>query len=133
MEKEIWCCECQNKINARLTDGQEIYPHRSDLYNLPFWKCDQCNNFVGCHHKTKEPTKPLGNIPTKEIKEARKHIHSLLDPIWKSSDSKTKTRKSIYNYLSDQLGFSYHTATLRTIEEARKVYKLLIQYRRNHG
>lgn len=128
MSKEIWCCACNSKTQARLTDGSEIYPHRKDLYDLPFWKCDKCNNFVGCHHKTKDRTRPLGNIPTPELKNARKHIHALLDPIWMNSDKRTQTRKKIYAYLSEKLGFEYHTAKLRNIEEARKVYKLLINY-----
>lgn len=78
---KIHCCECGNDVDARLTDGREIYPHRLDLFSLPFWKCDKCKNFVGCHHKTKYRTKPLGCIPTPEIKNARKQIHSLLDPL----------------------------------------------------
>lgn len=78
---EIYCCGCEKKVPARLTDGAEIYPHRHDLSGLPFWKCDTCGNFVGCHHKTKNRTRPLGCIPTPEIKEARKRIHSLLDPL----------------------------------------------------
>ncbi len=60
----IYCCGCNEKIKARLTNGEEIYPHRTDLYLLPFWKCDSCGNFVGCHHKTDNPTKPLGCIPS---------------------------------------------------------------------
>ena len=80
----IRCCGCQKKVEARLTDGSEIYPHRKDLYSLPFWKCDVCGNFVGCHHKTKNRTRPLGCIPTPEIKNARKHIHAILDPLWQS-------------------------------------------------
>jgi len=118
----IRCCGCGEKIEARLTDGSEIYPHRKDLFNLPFWKCDKCGNFVGCHHKTKDRTRPLGCIPTKEIKEARKHIHKILDPIWQSKRMK---RKEIYKILSDKLGFQYHTANIRSIEEARKVYSLI--------
>ena len=68
-------------VEVRLTNGAEIYPHRKDLSELPFWKCDTCGNFVGCHHKTGDPTKPLGVIPTSEIKRARQHIHRILDPI----------------------------------------------------
>jgi hypothetical protein len=72
----IYCCKCGGYVNARLTDGKETYPHRPDLYGLPFWRCDTCKNFVGCHHKTKERTRPLGCIPTKAIKDARKKIHA---------------------------------------------------------
>ena len=74
----LYCCGCERDVTGRLTNGGEIYPHRSDLADLPFWKCDTCKNSVGCHHKTTSPTKPLGCIPTKEIKAARHHIHKFL-------------------------------------------------------
>jgi hypothetical protein len=54
--EDIFCCECREKVNARLTEGEEIYPHREDLKDLPFWICDKCKNFVGCHHKTDNPS-----------------------------------------------------------------------------
>jgi len=78
---KIFCCACKSDVNARLTNGSEIYPHRSDLSSIPFWKCDDCGNFVGCHHKTSKPTQPLGHIPTPEIRKARQHIHMILDPL----------------------------------------------------
>jgi hypothetical protein len=71
--RDIYCCGCESAVQARLTDGREIYPHRPDLADLPFWKCDGCGNHVGCHHKTNDRTRPLGNIPTPEIRIARKH------------------------------------------------------------
>ena len=120
---EIFCCGCNENVQARLTDGSEIYPHRPDLCDLPFWKCDACCNFVGCHHKTENRTRPLGIIPTPEIKNARKHIHKLLDPIWESGKMK---RGQLYKILSDKLGWKYHTANIRSIEEARKVYRAIL-------
>ena len=118
---DIHCCGCSQKVNARLTDGVEIYPHRKDLKSLPFWKCDDCGNYVGCHHKTKNRTRPLGCIPTKELKDARQHIHKVIDRIWQSGGM---TRKQLYKRLSDDLGRNYHTANIRSIEEAREVYRL---------
>ncbi len=118
----IYCCGCNEKIEARLTNGKEIYPHRKDLYDLPFWKCDACGNFVGCHHKTKNRTNPLGCIPTPEIKKARQHIHRILDPIWKSGRI---SRNEIYSKLSEKLGWKYHTANIRSVEEAREIYKMV--------
>ena len=115
---EIYCCGCESKVNARLTDGQEIYPHRTDLYHLPFWKCDECGNFVGCHHKTKNRTQPLGCIPTKEIKEFRKIIHSIIDPLWKAGRI---SRSGLYKEISNELGWRYHTASIKSIEEAQQV------------
>ena len=119
---QIHCCGCGEEKDARLTDGAEIYPHRPDLSSLPFWKCDDCGNFVGCHHKTRDRTRPLGCIPTPEIKNARKHIHRILDPIWKSGGM---SRNDVYAALSDELGWEYHTAQIRSVEEARTVYRLV--------
>lgn len=128
MSREIYCCGCKKKVQARLTDGQEIYTHRPDLYQLPFWICDSCGNFVGCHHKTENRTRPLGCIPTPELKEERKKIHSILDPLWKEGHVK---RSDIYRKLSKDLGWKYHTAKIRSLEEAENVLSLLQTYTAN--
>lgn len=123
MTKQIHCCGCNAKVSARLTNGAEIYPHRQDLSELPFWKCDECGNFVGCHHKTSNPTNPLGCIPTPEIKAARQHIHRILDPIWKQGRME---RRAIYAEIAERMGRSgYHTANIRSVEEAREVYRTI--------
>ena len=106
----------------RLTSGIEIYPHRKDLSEIPFWKCDTCGNFVGCHHKTNNRTRPLGSIPTPEIREWRKKIHALLDPMWKGGSFK---RSSIYAELSSAIGRQYHTAEVNTQQEAEAVTQKL--------
>ena len=120
--KEIYCCGCDEKVQARLTDGKEIYPHRGDLVELPFWKCDACGNYVGCHHKTNNPNRPLGNIPTPELRKVRREIHRILDRLWKSGDYK---RKTIYAKISEAVGWPYHTSKIRNIDEARRVYKVI--------
>lgn len=116
---QLWCCQCQKDVDARLTTGAEVYPHRKDLAAIPRWICDGCGNHVGTHHKTATPTKPLGNIPSPELKKARIHIHALIDPAWKS---KRVSRRKIYAHLSSVLGRDYHTAELRTVDEARLCY-----------
>ena len=116
----LYCCGCNEEVEARLTDGREIYPHRRDLHALPFWKCDRCGNYVGCHHKTKNRTAPLGCIPTPELKQARQHIHAILDPIWQTGKM---DRKKLYAAISQQIGWKYHTAKIRSVEDARKVYR----------
>lgn len=122
--RELYCCGCSATVKARLTDGSEIYPHRNDLHELPFWKCDACGNFVGCHHKTKTRTRPLGCIPTPELKEARRHLHALIDPIWKSG---RMGRGEVYEAISREVGWNYHTAKTRTIEEARSAYRAVLK------
>ncbi len=105
-----------------MTDGGETYPHRPDLAKLYFWKCDKCGNFVGCHHKSNNPTAPLGCIPTHELKKARQTIHRILDPIWQTGKMK---RKEVYAYLTDKIGWKYHTANIRYLHEATEIIRLL--------
>ena len=118
---KIYCCNCEMDVEARLTNGAETYPHREDLHSLPFWICE-CGNFVGCHYKTSNPTKPLGCIASPEIKSARGHLHTLLDPIWQSG---IISRTGLYKRISDKLGYKYHTAELRCIDEGRRVYRVI--------
>lgn len=118
----IYCTGCEKDVEARLTDGKERYPHRPDLYELPFWKCDTCGNYVGCHHKTPQPTKPMGCIATPEILNARKKIHALLDPLWKSGKI---SRGSAYRYVTHRIGYEYHNGEIRSVEEARTIYRIV--------
>lgn len=122
---KLYCCGCGRDVLPRLTDGKEIYPHRPDLSALPFWKCDACGNFVGCHHKTGNRTRPLGCIPTPELKKARQRIHELLDPIWQGG---TMDRKKLYEAISHRIGWKYHTAGIRTVEEADRIYGIVMEY-----
>lgn len=123
---KIYCTGCQVDVDARLTNGRERYPHRPDLSRIPFWKCDDCGNYVGCHHKTNDPIRPLGCIATREILEARKKIHALLDPLWTNG---LIDRGDAYKYISENIGHRYHTGEIRSIDEARRIYKIILKLR----
>lgn len=118
--REIWCCGCGDDVSARLTSGREVYPHRRDLADRPFWKCDACGNWVGCHHRTDTPTYPLGVIPTPELKRARSHVHRLIDPLWKTGKM---PRSRVYALMSEKVGRRFHAAEIRSIDEARAAYR----------
>jgi len=120
--RTIYCCGCSSDALARLTNGAEIYPHRPDLATKLFWRCARCANYVGCHQSPQ--SSPLGNIPTPELRKARGHIHAVIDPIWKG---KRMTRGSLYKAISDKIGRQYHTAEIRTITEAREVYRVALE------
>lgn len=125
---QLWCCQCAGDVPARLTTGAEVYPHRPDLAAVYRWKCDGCGNHVGTHHKTDQPTRPLGNIPSPAMAKARIEIHKLIDPAWKSG---RVPRRALYGHLSAKLGRPYHTGELRTIEEAREVYRIALSFLRD--
>ena len=119
--KEIYCCNCGETVSARLTNGAEIYPHRKDLFSIPFWKCDTCSGKVGCHHKTKNKTAPLGVIPTPIISKIRGMIHCNLDVVWKAGKA---SRKEVYKAMSEKLGYEFHSAKIKSNDEAEKCLEL---------
>lgn len=119
---KIYCTGCEKEVEARLTDGSEIYPYRADLYDLPFWKCDTCASYVGCHYKTEDRTRPLGYLASKKYRDLKIQIHALLDPLWKSG---RLSRKEIYNKISKKLGRQYHTGEIKSVKEANKIIKFI--------
>lgn len=119
---KIFCTSCGQTVSARLTNGRERYPHRPDLAQVPFYTHDKCNSWVGTHRKTKQPYRPLGVLADEEMMVYRKRIHELLDPIWQSG---VRGRGQIYRRMSREMGVeSYHTGELRSLEEARKAWRI---------
>lgn len=97
--KRVKCDYCGD--NAVLVNGETIYPHRKDLYNLQFWQCQPCSAFVGCHKNS--DAKPLGRLANADLRRAKKDAHAAFDPLWKSGK---KTRKEAYRWLSQRLEIS---------------------------
>ena len=118
---KIYCCGCKDFVEAKYITGRQAYPHRPDLFDLGFWQCPDCENFVGTHKKTMQP---LGVIATKELKKARMDLHALMDPLWKNG---TIRRKKLYKAISAFIGKEYHTANTRSVEEINAVKQFLIK------
>lgn len=104
-EKEVeakeWapvCPYCQEL--SKLVGGEELYPHRPDLYSLVFYKCRPCEAYVGCHKGT---VQPLGRLANAELRLLRSNAHALFDPLWKRGDMK---RSEAYAWLANQLGIA---------------------------
>lgn len=96
------CEHC--KQPARLTTGEEIYPHRRDLAHKRFWKCDPCAAYVGCHPPKDserggqgDGTVPLGTPANHSLRNLRKHAHALFDPLFR--DPGGMTRRDAYAWL----------------------------------
>lgn len=123
--RTIWCAGCQTDVEARLTNGKEIWPNRPDLAKKPIWRCDTCKNYVGCHHRhhnQRYRLNPTGVIATPALRNARMKIHELIDPYWKQGWVR---RGKLYQRIAKGLDQDrYHTAQIRTIEEARQVYRV---------
>lgn len=122
---KIYCCGCKHTVEANLITGATAYPHRKDLHGRNFWQCPACKNFVGCHPRWgRGEFMPLGVIATPEIRQARMKLHAVLDPLWRSGRIR---RKKIYAKISEHLGYEFHTANTRSLEEIQKVKDFIIQ------
>lgn len=111
----IYCCQCRKGIDANLVTGKEIYPHRKDLHRLPFWQCPTCRNYVGCHHKTQDRTRPLGVISTPQMRKAKMGLHETVDRPWQSGHLE---RREVYRRMAEHLGVEeFHIGELRSVEE----------------
>lgn len=125
MNVKVYCCNCKKEVDTNTLTGKEIYPHRPDLSHKVIYQCVYCLGTVGSHDESKLP---LGCIPSPEIKEARQHIHKLIDPLFLS---KKINRKHLYNKIAKKLGIKeYHTAEIRDIEYARKVYRVCLDIKK---
>lgn len=121
--RKIKCLACGGEVDARLTDGSEINPHSPRLRNTPYWVCDACRNYVGCHPPSGGlKGVPLGSIPTPELRAARRKIHFVLDPLWRRGPFR---RRDIYKAISKHIGYTYHTANLEDVGTAEEVYGFL--------
>ena len=89
---------------AELVSGMEIYPHRSDLIGLKFWRCQPCGAYVGCHKQNKKydlkGDEPLGRLANAELRKAKSRVHLAFDPKWKDG---SLTRQEAYAWLAGRL------------------------------
>lgn len=130
----IYCCGCEKVIDAKLVNGDIIYPNRTDLTDLNFYKCE-CGLYVGCHknrfNKFNDLPKQLGCIPTPAIRRWRKQIHRILDPLWKNARTlkrRKNARKKVYDFISNEIKCEYHTANISSTEQAEKIFKIVQSY-----
>ena len=116
----IYCVECKKDVDAKLVTGKDVYPHRSDLYNLLFYKCPTCGGFVGTHKDGSE--RPLGCIASAELKKARIMVHNRMDKLWKSGRIK---RGKLYSIISKEIGYDYHSGETREVKECYRVLDII--------
>jgi len=96
MSVKVICPYCNSE--AVLVTGAVIYPHRTDLYNKYFYRCEPCEAYVGCHLNTQVP---LGRLANAELRKAKLEAHNAFDPLWKS---RKLTRTAAYAWLAEKLG-----------------------------
>jgi len=98
----VICPYCKNP--ATLVTGDIIYPHRQDLFHLFFWRCEDCDAYVGTHRDSREH-RPLGRLADAVLRRAKQDAHRAFDPLWQKGP---RTRQEAYQWLAHQLGIKFH-------------------------
>lgn len=130
------CTACDR--DCELTNGAELWPHRSDLADVPNWICRGCSARVGCHPGT---TKPLGTPANAQLRRARRMLHDgLLDPLWRFASreyGKPAVRRArTYRWLGEKLGIPRELVHVGhfDLHTCRRAWRILrgITYREIH-
>lgn len=93
---DVPCAYCNNP--AEFVGGDVIYPHRPDLADKKFWRCEPCQAYVGCHKGTELP---LGRLANAELRKAKMNAHAAFDPLWKEDGM---DRSAAYTWLQEAMG-----------------------------
>lgn len=114
----IFCCNCNEWVNAKAVPASHVYPKRHDLQGKIYLQCPTCSGTVGAHRDGR----PLGCIPTPAVRSMRITIHDRIRGI---VGDRRLTTCLVYRYLSGCIGQEYHTGNIKSVEEADKILNLL--------
>ena len=95
----VTCPYCGN--DAESVTGQEVYPHRRDLWEKGFFQCVPCDARVGTHDET---GLPLGRLATAPLRRLRTQAHGVLDVMWRPNKGGLLFRGFAYKWLAKRLG-----------------------------
>lgn len=119
---------------TQLVSGQRVYPERSDLHHKPFYYCEPCQAWVGCHPGT---TKPLGSAANYQLRKARQSAHAAFDPLWRlmtgfSRQGSQSARKAAYRWLANSLGVAPADCHIGmfNLDQCRRVIDACTEWRR---
>lgn len=120
-ESEVLCDYCHQPAEA--VTGEEVYPHREDLFHLKFYVCEPCDARVGCHVKT---GKPYGRLANAQLRRAKCEAHESFDKLWKGS-GRVMSRPEAYRWLAEVLDIDQDEAHIGKFDEetCRKVVEVV--------
>lgn len=115
MRIKVICQYCNRP--AKLVTGQKIYPHRSDLWGLKFWECQECDARVGCHKQGNnygDGTVPFGTLANAELRALRHKAHQEFDRLWRQGPY---SRKEAYAWLATVLNLKVEQCHIGQMDE----------------
>jgi len=122
---DVVCQDCGKAMQLQAND-------RSWKDRKPFiYRClghPRCRSIVAANEDGTLASDPVSS----EIRKLRTKIHvDIIDPLWKTGKSKRNhhIRSEIYCFLDKKFGKEYHTANIKTVEEAELVIKYIDEWK----
>ena len=128
-DTRLICSDCGGR-DVQCVPGQEIYPHRPDLYAKWFWRC-ACGAYVGCHPNSQTP---LGTPAGPATRKARNQAHAAFDALWQRKMRRGTPRKEArnagYAWLAREMGLDGEDTHIGsfTQEQCERVIELCRPY-----
>lgn len=118
------CLHCGSRCEQQT--GRDLYGADSKWGDDKiYWVCPVCpDSRVGSHPNGE----PFGRAADRETRQARRKLHSILDPIWMaeggSPSDRSAARREVYEFMSLVMGEEIHIGNL-SIEECRDLWPLI--------
>lgn len=93
---------------AQFKTSKEFYGRD---YGTNIYVCFLCDAYVGTHGRSKTP---LGTMANRELREMRKHAHSVFDPLWRG---RKMSRTKAYKWMQSVMGLSPDKAHIGMFNE----------------
>lgn len=113
MSTSVTCDYCGQP--AELVGGLVIYPHRHDLRNAKFWRCEPCGAYVGTHANSRKHV-PFGRLAKPELRALKQQVHAAFDPLWQGRET---SRSSAYGWLAEAMGIPHGECHIGKFDEQR--------------
>ena len=129
-KRKIKCPYCGQQ--AKLVQGDQLWPSRPDLKYRRFWRCALCDAHVGVHRNSYDA--PMGKMANEKLRKARKSVHRRFDLLWINRDM---NRDQAYRWLARRMGIKSRGCHIGffSLNECRKAIEMLDVYieRRNYN
>jgi hypothetical protein len=100
-------------VPAKLVTGRAVYPHRADLADRRYWRCDLCLARAGAD--VARDFAPTGRLANADLRAAQAAAHQAFDPLWKSG---AMTRNAALRWLATELGLPKASIHFSQFDEA---------------
>ena len=87
---------------AVLVNGTALFPFQEDGATELYWTCTPCDAYIGTYRNS---TEPRGRLANPELRDAKRRLHKVYDPLWKAfpKPERTSEKHRVRKWLARRL------------------------------